>query len=98
MLVSLAPEIDFTGVATPRECAKPIIIDAKAVLRAADDWLAAQEALIAAQQSFKETEVEEERVDVAGVKLAVMVKRWRAQIVAPTEGDMQLRQSHAGWR
>jgi|SRR5271155_1646838 len=40
--------------------------EANAVLKAADEWVAAQEVLVAARQDHKETEAEEEAVDIAG--------------------------------
>ena len=49
-----------------------------AVLKAADEWVSAQEALLAAQQAGKETEAEREAVDIAGSRLVVAVTRWRS--------------------
>jgi hypothetical protein len=49
----------------------------EAVLKAADEWVLAQEALIAAQQRFDETEAEQEAVDIAGSRLVVAVTQWR---------------------
>jgi hypothetical protein len=49
----------------------------EAVLKAADEWLSAQEALLAAQQVSKETEAEQEAVDIAGSLLVTAVMRWR---------------------
>jgi hypothetical protein len=97
MLVALS-EFEFAGVALASERANKVIIDADAVLRAADEWVAAHEALLSAHQSFRETEEEEERVDIAGARLAVTVKRWRAQSPPGPEEVAQLRQSHVGWR
>jgi hypothetical protein len=48
------------------------------VLKAADEWVSAQEALLAAQQAGKETETEREAVDSAGSRLVVAVTRWRS--------------------
>jgi hypothetical protein len=50
----------------------------EAVLRAAESWVVAQEALVAAKQVSKETEAEEEAVDIAGTQLVLAVKRWRS--------------------
>jgi hypothetical protein len=50
-----------------------------AVLKAVDEWVSAQEALVAAQQRFKETEAEQEAVDLAGSRLVVAVTRWRSR-------------------
>ena len=50
----------------------------EAVLKAADEWLSAQEALVAAKQVSKETEAEEEAVDIAGSRLVLAVTRWRS--------------------
>ena len=49
----------------------------KAVLRAADEWVCAQEALVAAKQVSEETEREQEAVEIAQVRLVVAVTRWR---------------------
>jgi hypothetical protein len=51
----------------------------EAVLKAADEWVSAQEALVAAQQRSEETEAEQEAVDVAGSRLVVAVIRWRSR-------------------
>jgi hypothetical protein len=53
--------------------------EADAVLEAADEWLSAQEALVAAKQVSEETEAEQEAVDVAGSRLATAVTQWRLQ-------------------
>ena len=50
----------------------------EAVLRAAESWVGAQEALVAAKQVSKETEAEEEVVDIAGAQLVLAVRRWRS--------------------
>jgi hypothetical protein len=55
------------------------IVEAEAVLKAADEWVAAQEALVAARQICHETAVEEEAADVAGSRLVVAVIRWRSK-------------------
>jgi len=55
---------------------KLVTIGAAAVLAAADDWVTALEALVAANQASKETEAEQEAVDIAGTKLVLAVKRW----------------------
>jgi hypothetical protein len=94
--VPLSPAIEFTRVASASERIKPGIIDTDAVLKAVDEWVTAQEALVAAQRCFEETEAEEEGADIAGAKLVVTVKRWRAQIMALAEENTQLKQSRAG--
>jgi hypothetical protein len=50
----------------------------EAVLEAANEWVAAQEALVAAQQISEETEAEQEVVDIAGSRLVLAVTRWRS--------------------
>jgi hypothetical protein len=52
---------------------------AEAVLRAAESWVAAQEALVTARQSSRETEAEQEAVDIAGTRLVLAVRRWRSE-------------------
>jgi hypothetical protein len=66
-----------------------------AALHAADEWVSAQEALVAAQQVSQETEAEQEAVDLAGSRLAVAVTRWRARrpprscdVMYPEAGNM----------
>jgi hypothetical protein len=49
----------------------------EAVLSAADEWVSAQEALVASKQISHETEAEEEALDLAGSRLVVAVTRWR---------------------
>jgi hypothetical protein len=49
----------------------------EAVLKAADEWLSAQETLVTAQQRSEETEAEHEAVDIAGSRLVTAVTRWR---------------------
>jgi hypothetical protein len=49
-----------------------------AVVKAADEWVSAQEALVAAKQVSDQTEAEREAVDIAGSRLVVMVNRWRS--------------------
>jgi hypothetical protein len=49
----------------------------QAVLKAADEWLSAQEALVAAKQFSEGTEAEQEAVDLAGCRLAAAVAQWR---------------------
>ena len=77
---------------------KPVISETDALLKAADEWMTAQEALVAAQQRCEGTEAQEEGIDIAGAKLVTAVKRWRARIVLPPDQDAwpQLRQIHAG--
>jgi hypothetical protein len=50
----------------------------EAVLQTADEWLLAQEALVAAKQVSDETEAEQEAVDIAGSRLVLAVTRWRS--------------------
>lgn len=49
------------------------------VLKAADEWVSAQEALVAVKQVSEETEAEQEAVDIAGSQLVVAVTRWRSE-------------------
>ena len=49
-----------------------------AVLKAADNWVAALEALVAAKQASDETAAEQEAVDIAGSLLVAAVKDWRS--------------------
>ena len=51
----------------------------EAVLKAADEWLSAQEALVAAKRVSKETEAEQEAADIAGSLLVIAVTRWRSE-------------------
>jgi hypothetical protein len=51
----------------------------EAVLKAADEWVETQEALVAAQQNSQETETEQEAADIAGSRLVVAVTRWRSE-------------------
>ena len=67
--------------------------EADAVLKAADEWLSAQEALIAAKQISEEAEAEQEAVDVAGCRLATAVAQWRSRRVTDPEGAWAFRQS-----
>jgi hypothetical protein len=57
---------------------KPVIAEADAVLKAADAWVTAQEALVAVKQVAEETDAEQEAVDIAGSQLVLAVTRWRA--------------------
>ena len=50
----------------------------QAVLKAADEWVSAQEALVAARQVSEKTDAEHEAVDIAGSRLVVAVMRWRS--------------------
>jgi hypothetical protein len=51
----------------------------KAVLKTADEWVSAQEALVAAkQQQHDDIEVEQDAVDIAGSLLVIAVTRWRS--------------------
>jgi hypothetical protein len=49
-----------------------------AVLKAADNWVAALEALVAAKQASDETGAEQEAVDIAGSLLVAAIKNWRS--------------------
>jgi hypothetical protein len=49
-----------------------------AVLEAADQWVSALEALVAARQISEETEAEQQAADAAGSRLVVAVTRWRS--------------------
>jgi hypothetical protein len=48
-----------------------------AVLKVADAWVSAQEALVVAKQVSGDTEAEQEAVDIAGSRLVIAVMRWR---------------------
>jgi hypothetical protein len=52
-------------------------VEADAVLEAADEWVSAQEAVVAARHGCGKTNAEEV-VDIAGTRLVVAVTRWRA--------------------
>jgi hypothetical protein len=67
--------------------------EADAVLKAADEWFSAQEALVAAKQISGEGEAEQEAVDVAGCRLATAVAQWRLRRVTDPECAQALRQS-----
>jgi hypothetical protein len=54
---------------------KSAAAEVNAVLKAADDWVAAHEALLAADQ---EIDAKQEAVDIAGARLVVAVTRWRS--------------------
>jgi hypothetical protein len=49
----------------------------RAVLDTADKWLAAVEAIVAADEEPRRGEAEEQELDSAEVELAVAVKEWR---------------------
>ena len=51
----------------------------EAVLRAANEWVAAQEALLIASRVDKETEAEQEALDIAGSRLVAAVVQWRSK-------------------
>ena len=55
------------------------VADVEAVLNAADEWVFAQEALVAAQEVSQDIEAEQEAVDIAGSRLVVAVTRWRSR-------------------
>jgi hypothetical protein len=48
---------------------KSVFAEADAVLKAADAWVIALETLVAAKQIARETEAEQEAVDIAGSQL-----------------------------
>jgi hypothetical protein len=52
--------------------------EVEAGLKAADEWVLAQETLVAAIRVSEETEAEREAVDIAGSRLVVAVTRWRS--------------------
>jgi hypothetical protein len=49
------------------------------VLRTADEWVSAQEALVTAEWVSEDTEVEQEAVDIAGSLWVTAVTRWRSR-------------------
>ena len=53
-------------------------LEVDAVLKAADEWVSAPEALLAARQAGKDTKTEREAVDTAGSRLVMAVTRWRS--------------------
>lgn len=55
-----------------------IISEEDLVLKAADEWVGALEALVAARQGCGESEAEREALDIAGSQLVVAVTRWRS--------------------
>jgi len=67
------PKSNLFPTATDQCCAKT-----KLLVEAADLWVAAQEALVAAMQGCKETEAEQEAADIAGSWLVTAVMRWRS--------------------
>ena len=58
---------------------KPVASEVDAVLKAADAWVAAQEALLAARQGSQEIKAKQEAADIAGSQLVVAVTRWRSK-------------------
>jgi hypothetical protein len=70
---------DAPGEVFHEERNKPVVFDVEAVLKAADEWVLAQEALVAALQASEETEAEREAIDIAGSRLVVAVTRWRSR-------------------
>ncbi len=52
----------------------------EAVLKAADDWVAAQEALLTAKEAGRDGEAEREAADCAGVQLLLAVVPWRSSL------------------
>ena len=79
---------------------KPDIVEMDAVIKAADEWVSAHEALVAAQRASDETDAEQEAVDIAGARLVVAVTRWRgaANLQRSDEPSAQLRQYREGCR
>lgn len=58
----------------------------EAVIRAAESWVGAQEALVAVKQVSIQTEAEEEAADLACTRLVLAVRRWRSEHgLRPTE-------------
>ena len=53
------------------------VVEAEAVLKAADEWVTALETLVDARRAGKPSEAEEEAVDIAGSRLAIAVTQWR---------------------
>ena len=58
---------------------KPTGVGVEAVLEAADEWVSAQESLLGAAASPEGREARQEAADIAGARLVVAVKRWRAR-------------------
>jgi hypothetical protein len=56
-----------------------LVIEAEAVLKAADVWVGAQEAVLAAKQVGMRTKAAKEILDIAGSRLVVAVMHWRAK-------------------
>ena len=52
---------------------------AAAVLKAADIWVTAQEALIATKQAANQNDEAQETADIAGVRLVTVVTQWRSK-------------------
>ena len=48
-----------------------------AVVKAAEKWVEALEAVVAAKQGSRETDAEQEALDIAGSQLVMAVARWR---------------------
>jgi len=61
---------------------KLAIGEAGAVLEAADEWVSAQEVLLAAKQVSREIEAKQEAADIAGSRLVIAVTRWRSKAAA----------------
>jgi hypothetical protein len=57
---------------------KSTIAEVDGVLKAADEWVSALEALVAIRQGCGEDEAEQEVLDIAGSQLVVAVTRWRS--------------------
>ena len=53
--------------------------ETEAVLKAADEWVAAQETLVAVQRIGNQSVAEEEAADIAGFRLVLAVTRWRGK-------------------
>jgi hypothetical protein len=54
-----------------------------AVLKAADEWVTAQEALLDARRAGQSSEAEVETLDIAGSRLVLAVTRWRSKLATP---------------
>jgi hypothetical protein len=55
------------------------IVEAEAVLKAADEWVTAQEALVDARRAGRPSDAAEEALDIAGSRLVVAVTQWRSK-------------------
>jgi hypothetical protein len=60
-----------------REVHAPVIGKEDAVLKAADEWVSALQALVAARESSNRSDAEQEALDIAGSRLVMAVMQWR---------------------